>query len=117
MPRKARVEFDGAVYHLLDRGDRREAIFRDDRDREMFLATLGRVCEMTGWRVHAWVLAERNAGQNESLRRGWCLGGPSFRERTFWKQLGRSLAEPGRLTVPSGETTMPMKRVASCWKR
>jgi REP element-mobilizing transposase RayT len=56
MPRKARLEFDGAVYHLLDRGDRREAIFRDDRDREMFLATLGRVCERTGWRVHAWVL-------------------------------------------------------------
>lgn len=56
MPRKARLEFDGAVYHLLDRGDRREAIFRDDRDRAMFLATLGRVCERTGWRVHAWVL-------------------------------------------------------------
>jgi REP element-mobilizing transposase RayT len=56
MPRKARLEFDGAVYHLLDRGDRREAIFRDDRDREMFLTTVGRVCERTGWRVHAWVL-------------------------------------------------------------
>jgi hypothetical protein len=41
MPRKARLEFAGAVYHLLDRGDRREAIFRDDRDRESFLATLG----------------------------------------------------------------------------
>ena len=30
MPRKARLEFAGAVYHLLDRGDRQEAIFRDD---------------------------------------------------------------------------------------
>jgi len=28
MARKARVEFEGAVYHVLDRGDRREAIFR-----------------------------------------------------------------------------------------
>jgi putative transposase len=56
MPRKARVEFPGAVYHLLDRGDRREAIFRDDRDREIFLVTLGQVCARTGWRVHAWVL-------------------------------------------------------------
>jgi hypothetical protein len=41
MPRKARLEFAGAAYHLLDRGDRREAIFRDYRDREIFLATLG----------------------------------------------------------------------------
>ncbi len=28
--RKVRVEFPAAVYHLLDRGDRREAIFRDE---------------------------------------------------------------------------------------
>jgi hypothetical protein len=51
MPRKARLEFAGAVYHLLDRGDRREAIFRDDRDREIFLATLGQACARTGWRT------------------------------------------------------------------
>jgi REP element-mobilizing transposase RayT len=56
MPRKARVEFPGAVYHLLDRGDRQEAIFRDNRDREQFLATLAEACKRTGWRVHAWVL-------------------------------------------------------------
>lgn len=56
MPRKARVEFVGAVYHLMDRGDRQEAIFRDDGDRERFLATLGQACERTGWRVHAFVL-------------------------------------------------------------
>ena len=36
MARKARVEFEGAVYHILDRGDRREAIFGDDADRERF---------------------------------------------------------------------------------
>jgi putative transposase len=56
MPRKARVEFAGAAYHLLDRGDHREPIFRDEDDREIFLTTLGQVCERTGWRVHAWVL-------------------------------------------------------------
>lgn len=56
MPRKARVEFAGAVYHVLDRGDRREAIFRDDQDRERFLATMGELCTRTGWRIHAFVL-------------------------------------------------------------
>ncbi|MBA2435972.1 MAG: transposase, partial [Chthoniobacterales bacterium] len=54
--RKARVQFPGAVYHLLDRGDRREAIFRDDLDRRRFLSTLGETCGRTGWRVHAFVL-------------------------------------------------------------
>ena len=56
MPRKARVEFAGAIYHLLDRGDRREAIFRDDIDRRGFLRTLAEVCARTGWRIHAYVL-------------------------------------------------------------
>ncbi|MGI8819827.1 MAG: transposase [Chthoniobacterales bacterium] len=56
MARKARVEFDGALYHVLERGDRQESIFSDDADRERFLETLGEACERTGWRVHAYVL-------------------------------------------------------------
>jgi REP element-mobilizing transposase RayT len=56
MARKARVEFAGGVYHVLDRGNRREAIFRDDGDRRRFLETLGEACARTGWRVHAFVL-------------------------------------------------------------
>jgi len=56
MARKARVEFPGAMYHVLDRGDRREAIYRDDGDRAMFLKAVGDVCGRTGWRVHAYVL-------------------------------------------------------------
>ena len=56
MARKTRVEFAGAVYHVLDRGDRREAIFKDDADRRRFLETLGEACARTGWRVHAFVL-------------------------------------------------------------
>lgn len=56
MPRKARVEFPGAVYHLIDRGDRQEPIVRGDADRECFIGTLGQACTRTGWRVHSWVL-------------------------------------------------------------
>lgn len=40
MARKARVEFGGAVDHVLDRGDRPEAIFEEDADRQTFLRTL-----------------------------------------------------------------------------
>jgi REP element-mobilizing transposase RayT len=56
MARKARVEYSGSVYHVLDRGDRREAIFHDEEDRNLFLATLAQACKRTGWRVHAWML-------------------------------------------------------------
>jgi len=56
MPRSLRIEFPGAYYHVMARGNRRETIFHDDDDRRFFLATLSEACAMTGWRVHAWVL-------------------------------------------------------------
>ena len=56
MPRKLRVEYAGAIYHVMNRGDRRELIFMDELDRERFLATLGEACAKTGWQVHAFCL-------------------------------------------------------------
>ncbi len=56
MPRSIRIQFPGAFYHVMARGNRREAIFHDDDDRRFFLATLSEACAMTGWKVHAWVL-------------------------------------------------------------
>jgi len=56
MARKTRVEFEGAVDHVMDRGGRREAIFKNDADRRRFLETLGEACVRTGWRVQALVL-------------------------------------------------------------
>ncbi len=41
MPRKPRVEFEGAVCHVMCRGDRREPIVQDDDvDRTEFLRCL-----------------------------------------------------------------------------
>lgn len=56
MPRSLRIEYAGAIYHVINRGDRREDIFRDDQDRRGFLATLEEACRKTGWQVHAYCL-------------------------------------------------------------
>jgi REP element-mobilizing transposase RayT len=56
MARKLRVEYPGAIYHVMNRGDRREPIFKDDADRQRFVETLGEACAKTGWHVHAYVL-------------------------------------------------------------
>ncbi len=56
MARKLRVQYPGAIYHVMNRGDHREAIFRSTKDREIFLQTLGQSCEKTDWQVHAWCL-------------------------------------------------------------
>ena len=56
MARKVRIEYPGAVYHVMSRGDRREEIFRSDRDRYRFLDTLEEACERSGFLVHSYVL-------------------------------------------------------------
>lgn len=56
MARKLRIQFPGAIYHVMSRGDRREAIFRDDIDRESFLQTMGDACIKTNWQIHAFCL-------------------------------------------------------------
>jgi hypothetical protein len=48
MARKLRVEYAGAIYHVMNRGDRREPIFKDGKDRERFLVTLGEARAKTG---------------------------------------------------------------------
>ena len=56
MARKLRIQYPGAIYHVLSRGDRRELIFHTEGDRERFLQTLGRTCGKTGWQIHAYCL-------------------------------------------------------------
>jgi putative transposase len=53
LPRKLRIQYPGAVYHVMSRGDRRENIFLDDVDRFDFLKTLAEACQKTSWQVQA----------------------------------------------------------------
>ncbi|MGH7409212.1 MAG: REP-associated tyrosine transposase [Candidatus Methylomirabilales bacterium] len=56
MARPLRIAYPGAVYHVTARGNARQAIVRDDADRQRFVATLADT--VTQYRVlcHAWVL-------------------------------------------------------------
>lgn len=42
MPRPLRIEYAGACYHLMSRGDRRETSLNDDQDRAQFLQVRAR---------------------------------------------------------------------------
>ena len=56
MARPLRIQYPGAVYHVMARGNHGQEIFKDDRDRQCFLEALGEACEKTGWAIHAYVL-------------------------------------------------------------
>ena len=56
MARPLRIQFPGAVYHVISRGNERKPIVRDDADREKRLDWLRRTVETYGWHLHAFTL-------------------------------------------------------------
>ena len=49
MPRKIRIEYPGAIYHVMSHGDRWEDIYHHNVDRQDFLKTLAEACQNTGF--------------------------------------------------------------------
>jgi hypothetical protein len=49
MARKLRIQYRGAMYHVMNRGDHQEVIFCDDDDRKLFLSTLAEGCQKTSF--------------------------------------------------------------------
>ena len=56
MARPLRIEYASALYHVTSRGDRGEAIYEDDGDRQVFLTVLENVVQRFGWVCHAYCL-------------------------------------------------------------
>ena len=56
MPRKARIDAAGALHHIIVRGIECRKIFRDDADRDAFLARLGKVIDETQTDCFTWAL-------------------------------------------------------------
>jgi REP element-mobilizing transposase RayT len=56
MSRPLRLEFEGALYHVTSRGDRREPIFEDNEDRETWLGVLGEALDRFQASVYAYCL-------------------------------------------------------------
>jgi len=77
MARPLRIEFPGAIYHVTSRGDRREAIYRDDDDRRAHLAVIAHAMDRFDAHVLAYclmgnhfhlVLATRQANLSRLMR-------------------------------------------------
>ncbi len=56
MARQWRIEFAGALYHVLSRGNGGQNIFESDDDRQIFLELLAELVERFNVQVHAYVL-------------------------------------------------------------
>jgi len=118
MARNLRVQYPGAIYHAMNRGDRREAIFSDDRDRECFLDTLAETCQKTDWQVHAWCLMHNHfhlvietprANLVEGMK--WLLGVYSLRFNRRQKEFGHVFSGRYKALLVDGSSNGYLKTV------
>jgi REP element-mobilizing transposase RayT len=70
-------------------GKWREAIFRDDEDRQLFLETLGEACRKTGWEVQAWCLMSNHFHLVVETPQGNLVGGMKWFLGTYTGRFNR----------------------------
>lgn len=56
MARPLRIEYPGACYHVINRGNYRRNLFHGQGAAEAFVRTLGEAATHYGWRIHAYVV-------------------------------------------------------------
>jgi putative transposase len=56
MPRRPRAEYEIGVYHVTGRGNRKQPIYVDDKDRARYISTLARVTLRMEWYCLAYCL-------------------------------------------------------------
>jgi putative transposase len=56
MARSLRIEYNGALYHITSRGNKKENIFLSDADRVLFLTILSEVCNRCRWVCYSYCL-------------------------------------------------------------
>jgi putative transposase len=97
MARPLRMESEAGVYHVLNRGNYRAAIFRSDQTKAAFLRCLDEACSQTGWQVHAWCLMSNHYHLAVSTPKANLVEGMRWLQGTFAVRFNRLRDERGHL--------------------
>lgn len=97
MARKLRLEFPGAIYHVINRGNYRAWIFKDHGAAAAFEACLFEACERSGWLLHAFVLMGNHYHLAVETPQGNLVAGMQWLQSTFANRFNRLRGERGHL--------------------
>ena len=89
MALKLRLQYPGAIYHLMSRGDRLKRIFLDDADRQLFLSTLTETCAKTDWQIHAYCLMNNHFHLIVETPKGNLVAGMKWLLGTYTSRFNR----------------------------
>jgi len=97
MARKLRVEFPGAIYHVINRGNYRADIFATAGARGAFTRCLEEACQKSGWRLHGYVLMRNHYHLALETPTGNLVDGMQWLQGTFANRFNNLRRERGHL--------------------
>ncbi|NWK57372.1 transposase [Verrucomicrobiaceae bacterium N1E253] len=97
MARPIRIEFKGAMYHVMCRGDNGRDIFFGDKGCERFLDTLDEACIRAGWYVHAYVLMGNHYHMLLETPEGNLVDGMKWFQGTYTQRINAWQGRRGHL--------------------
>jgi putative transposase len=97
MARKLRLEFPGAIYHVINRGNYRSWIFQEETTKAAFEHCLFEACERSAWLLHAFVVMGNHYHLALETPDGNLVAGMQWLQATFANRFNRFRGEHGHL--------------------
>lgn len=97
MPRKLRLEYPGACYHVINRGNYRSDIFKTEGAKVAFETCLFEACAKSGWLLHAYVLMSNHYHCALETPDGNLVSGMQWLQATFANRFNKLRGARGHL--------------------
>ena len=97
MARKLRLEYEGALYHVINRGNYRADVFASPQAAAAFERCLFEAADRSGWRLHAFAIMRNHYHLALETPRGNLVAGMHWLQGTFATRFNRLRGERGHL--------------------
>jgi REP element-mobilizing transposase RayT len=97
MARKVRLEYPGAIYHVINRGNYRSWVFESEGAKKAFEECLFEACQKSRWRLHAYVIMGNHFHLAVETPEGNLVSGMHWLQATFACRFNRFRGEKGHL--------------------
>lgn len=97
MARRLRIEYEGALYHVISRGNYRSPIFEDNRSKAAFLKCLFEACVRAEWILAAFVIMRNHYHLAIKTPHGNLSTGMQWLQSTFAARFNRFRRESGHV--------------------
>lgn len=97
MARKLRIEYEGAIHHVINRGNYRRDLFESPGAAKAFLEVLFEAAGKFGWRVHAYVLMRNHFHLAVETPKPTLGEGMHWLQSTMATRFNRMRSESGHL--------------------